>query len=59
MGYNKHKVDSQNTRIVDSDNKWFKKQPRPQPDPPPSTVTEAGTTSPPSTTPSYGHVTRA
>ena len=59
MGYNKHKVDSQNIRIVDRDSRWFQRgfreQSRYDPDPPPSTVTEAGTTYHPSTTPSYGH----
>ena len=53
MGYNKHKVDTQNIRIVDRDSMWFQRgvreaiQIRSRPPPPPSTVTEAGTTSPP------------
>ena len=63
MGYNKHKVDSQNIGIVDRDSRWFQRGVREaiqiRSRSPTSTVTEAGTASPPSTTPSYGHVTGA
>ena len=61
MGYNKHKVDSQNIRIIDRDSRCFQRGVREaiQIRSRSSTVTVAGTTSPPSTTPSYGQVTRA
>ena len=63
MGYDKHKVDSQNIRIVDRNSGWFQRGVREaiQIRSRSPTVTEEGTTrsSPPSKTPSYGHVTPA
>ena len=63
MGYNKHELDSQNIRIVDRDSRWFQRGVREAIEirsrSPTLNLTEAGTTSPLSTTRSYGHVTRA
>ena len=63
MGYNQHKVDSQNIRIIDRDSRWFQRgvreaiQIRSRS---PTLNRDRGRHNlPPSTTPSYCHVTRA
>ena len=60
MGYKKHKVDSQNIRIIDRDSRWFQRGFREQ-SRSPTLNRDRGRNnlSPPSTTLSYGHETRA
>ena len=61
--HNKHKVDSQNIRIVDRDSGWFQRGAREAiqiRSRSPTLNRDRGRHNPPSsTTPSYGHVTRA
>ena len=63
MGYNKHKVDSQNIRIVDRDSRWFQGSVREaiqiRSRSPTFNRDRDRHNLPPSTTPLYGHVTRA